>query len=603
MTEQNFLFGLMSLLHRKVEVPEDYHQQVSVINDMLRDDVSGIVDSLTDFSVNSAAVDFSVSTKNEELNRILKKWLNSINKDYNGRLPIGTNELSKEYFKERWKGSSFPVLKISEWGIIDGLMFPTKMFFVDGGSIYAKDKNTSYSSLTLFNYDYYLGREQNELLDKNCIITKPYGRWFDKYPTPYLIKTGVYHNWKLISGIKNKESELLEQVLPYMLLVKKGTEALARDQIKVYDDTDLKNVIAQFQELMDKVNTISSEDKSIKSPIRATNFDETVEHVIPDLSTIFDTKLFASAEKHILAGLGFIDVVDSVTASRKESILNPRPFIEEIKTGVEDFKQILWQLIQRIIDKNISDHQKWMNEEFYITSSPVKAFMTDDFKQQVFKLWRAGRLSDQSTVELVSEVDFRTEVHRKTQELSQGLDALMYPPVTDNREGQGIDLPSIENPKKPDEDTNGDEIPEDKVDEFEKREYDESSENPDLVTAPYDNIKALPKRVKDNLSADLQSVWLRVFNNAYKTYGKEESAIRVAWNVIKQIGRLNKKGLWVRKKQRKDGKLTAVSLTKANLQDAIEKEEKQVIDEALKMKELEIQEKKNKLLDRLLNDK
>jgi len=75
-------------------------------------------------------------------------------------------------------------------------------------------------------------------------------------------------------------------------------------------------------------------------PTRATSFDEKVEHLIPSLMNIFDPKLFTVAEKGILGGMGFLDIAESVSSSRKESVLNPKPFIEETKSGVEGLKNI-----------------------------------------------------------------------------------------------------------------------------------------------------------------------------------------------------------------------------------------------------------------------
>ena len=135
------LNSILGVLLKKVTVPSDFKGRTEVVRLMQEDDLSGLVDSLTDFSVSTACVDFSIETKNEEFTKTLKKWLDEINKDYNGQIPIGVKELAREYFKERWKYSSFPVLKIVAWSDINGINVPTKMFFVDGESIHAEDKD------------------------------------------------------------------------------------------------------------------------------------------------------------------------------------------------------------------------------------------------------------------------------------------------------------------------------------------------------------------------------------------------------------------------------------------------------------------------------
>jgi len=642
-----FINYVLSFLLKKIVVPSDFHSQVSVIKEMLRDDVSGLVDSLTDFAVNVSSVNFSIETDNESFTAILKEWLEKVNIDYQGQIPTGINPLAEEYFKERWKYSSFPILKLTEWGVINGIVLPMKMFFVDGESVYAEDKNEDDEEIKLINYDYYLGAESKEPLSK-AIITKPYGRWFDKYPTPYLVKRGVYHNWKIIQSIKNKESEILDQIIPYLLLVKKGTESLATNNVKTYSNEELQGVVQQFQDLMDKIKDTNIDDKLNKTPIRATQFDEEIKHLIPDLAGIFEPKLFAQAEKNILAGLGFIDVAEAVTTSRRESILNPKAFIEESKKGVKDFKQILKEIVLKIKEKN-SNHKKYLNAQFYIISDPIRGFMTDDFKEKLRQLYDRGLLSKQTAVELIGETEFETETYRRTSETEKGYDIDMYPPVTDNREGQGTDIPG-----EGLGDTDEDDLPDDKTDEIEKKEYDMGAKfscecikcgkkvssdkhckdfrcpkcggqmrrtdrpgtgRPDkspnakgeLEGAPYQTIKDLPPGVKDHMSPNLQRTFMRVFNKALDQYKNETRAFRVAWSVIKKIAKKGKGGKWVRKSSKS-------KITKAMLEEILEQEEAQVIDqiieekkkeldEAVEAKKLEIAQKQSALLDKLLGTK
>ena len=534
-----FLNSLFSLLLKKVIVPTNYHSRVTVIKTMLEDDVSGLVDSLTDFSVQTASVDFGVETDNPELTKKLKKWLDNINSPYKGLIPRGIKPLAEEYFKERWKSSSFPILKITKWDTVAGIKVPSKMFFVDGESIHAEELDAKSKSKELIGYKYYLGKGKGDPLDKGVIITKPYGRWFDEYPNPFLIKRGVYHNWKIIQSLKKRETEILDQIIPYLFLVKKGTESLATEGIKTYSQPELKEIVAQFQDLMDnmKASSSSSADKNVKSPIRVTQFDEEIKHLIPDMKAIFEPELFVVAEKAILSGLGFIDVVEAVSTSRRESILNPKAFIEETKKGVEDFKGILRELVAQIIEENKSVHKKYMSDNtvFYITSSPVKGFITNDAKTQFRLLWKNGQLSNQTYCELVGEVEFKTEVSRREKEAKEGLEYTMYPHITDNKEGVAIDIVG-EEPVKED-DKNGRPIPNDKL--TDKDKYDIGA----LETAPYTRITQLPDNVKKKLSKEKQKDWMEIFNNAYRFYlGKfgdpkkaESLAFRTAWEQIKNV--------------------------------------------------------------------
>ena len=529
-----FVNFALSLLLRKIVVPSDYESQVKAVKEMQMDDMSGLIDSLTDFAVESATVDFAIETDNPQFTKILKKWLDRINLDY-PQIPSGVKELAREYFKERWKYSSFPILKISKWEEMDGISVPTKMFFVDGQSIKAFDIDNE-DDLKVTNYDYYIGskKERQYKLGDNCIFARPYGRWFDKYPVPYLIKRGVYHNWKIIQSLKNMQSKILDQVIPYILLIKKGSEGLATQNIKTYSNTELREIIEDFQELMNEIKSTKIGEKSIKSNIRVTNFDEEIKHLIPDLSTIFDSKLFAQAERNILSGLGFIDVIQGISDTRRESILNPKAFVTEIKSGVEGFKGILKELVFLIQEQNES-HKKYVNGTFYVTASPVNAFMTDAFKQEIRLLWKHGQLSNRTYCELVGETEYQTEIHRREKEAKEGTDVTMYPHVTDNREGQGIDIPG-EEPTSEDEEKTGKPKDRDKIDDKEKF----SMSKTDLEGSPYPTIESLPPAVK-KLSPKKQKTFMKAWNRAYyyklaKTGDKkmaETYAFKVAWSLVK----------------------------------------------------------------------
>jgi len=457
-------------MSRKIVVPTTFHDQAEAVKLMLTDDCSGIIDSLTDFSVESASVNYSIEFQNENLNKIFSEWLRHINQDYAGQLPIGIDALAKEYFKERWKGSSFCALKIAKWDKMPGSNFilPSRMFFVEGGSITAQDKNKQ-DDLKILSYDYYLGTGVDVPLNKDVILSKPFSRWFDKFPVPFLIKRGIYRNYRIIDSLKKRQAEVLDQIIPYMLLIKKGTESLAKDN-KTYSENELQSVITEFQSLVTDLKTTAIGDRMSKTPVRATNFDEELKHLIPDLSTMFKTELFEEAERNILAGLGYIEVVQGVAGSNKESALNPKAFISEVQAGVKDFKNIISQVLYIIKQKNQS-HIKYNSEDAYICSSPVQSFQTDKFRDTIRQLYDRGQVSKKTYVELCGEVDYETEVYRREKETKQGLDYTMYPPITKNDEAKGLDNQG----DNPDPDVDPDNIPEDKKGQ-EAQNYDIGSE-------------------------------------------------------------------------------------------------------------------------------
>ena len=547
-----YLNSILAFMSKKIVVPTSFHNQAKAIKEMLSDDVSGIVDSLTDFAVDTATVDFHIETDNDQLTKIYNTWLNSLNAEYKGKIPSGIKPLAKEYFKERWKGASFPVLKIAKWSptVVDSgsLILPSKMFFVDGGSIYAEDKDGDSQCLSIDQYDYFLGcsRKKDAKLDKNVIFTRPNGRWYDKYPNPFLIRRGVYHNWQIINSLKNNEIDLLDQVIPYILWIKKGTEKLAIDRKINYSDEKLQGVIKQMEDLINKskIGNTKGSDGQTSTPVRASQFDEDIQHLIPDVEALFKSSLFEVAERNVLSGLGFIDVVDAVSSTRKESVLNPKAFIQEVVTGIEDFKQLIKELILQINEVN-SSHVKYKNVPYRVTSSPIKGFMTDKFKQMIRSLWDRGLVSSKTATELIGELDFEVEVKRREEEAKQGIDHVMYPHLADNREGVGMDVEGID----------GKTIPDDKIDPVEKKNFDKASlvnkfeDDNELMGSPFDSVKDLPKSVSDKIKSLKQKrKWLSIFNNAFNFYkGKfgdmkraEALAFATAWD------RVNKKSKGVK---------------------------------------------------------
>ena len=88
-----------------IRIPTKYRDQVLLTKKLLNNDVSGLVNSILDFSIESALVEYSVEA-NGGTQDLLNNWLNSINASLLGKIPVGIRALAKQYFIERWKGSS-----------------------------------------------------------------------------------------------------------------------------------------------------------------------------------------------------------------------------------------------------------------------------------------------------------------------------------------------------------------------------------------------------------------------------------------------------------------------------------------------------------------
>jgi hypothetical protein len=428
----------------EIKIPTDYYNQVFQIKSVLRSDTSGIVNSVLDFAIGCASVNFDVESKNPQSSDLISEWFKRINVSLIGRVPTGLKALSKEYYRERWKNSSFLVLRsIWEDVKIDGetLNLPTKMWFVDGMNIVVEDKGTTriigdekYSIRTSEKETKPLPSNSNELI----FIQKPFDNWSSLYPTPFLIQRGLYKNLQIFDLINKKGEKIIGKALEYLLMLKKGTERLALEGKPEYSysEEDLKAVKKNLKDMINNSKTEAG------TPTYVTNFDTNIEHLIPDYAKILNTGIYAPIEKRLLAGLGLIEGIDIAAGSRKETILNPRPFINEVENGIEDFGNMLEDIIKVIVERNIDKHPKFFsdNNDIQLRHAPVKEFIGDSIRDHLRSMYDRGTLSKQTYNDVVGDIDLDIEVKRRKQETKDNLDEEMYPPVTQNAEAKSADL-------------------------------------------------------------------------------------------------------------------------------------------------------------------
>ena len=554
---------ISKLVGTTITVPAEYHNQVEVVKEMIGNDISGLVSSLISFYIDTASsVNFYAYSGNDNLDFILNTWLEDINVDFNGIIPSGVNALAEEYFKERWANSSFIVLKLLNWKEYkdkDGnsLLLPSQLAFVDGSLVFVdpefvKDNQIiSLDSLPI----YYLGNpeeiENAEKLNKAVFLSKPFDRWYDIYPVPFLIRRGTYYNYRLLQVIKDKQGDILVKIISYFLLLKRGTEDMLR---MVGGMSTLQQQLESIkQDLQQLVNDMR--EKGDRVPLRFTMFDEEIQHVIPDFEKFLKSSLTSAVEKAIISSLGWIDVPDSAMSSRRESVINPKPAIEEIKKGIRDFRQLLIDVIKYALRENKDNHFKFASKKVEVYNSEVSSFITQDMRDHLRSLYDRGVISKQTYAELVGNVVYVIERIRREREINEGDEVLMYPPVIRNMETDEslvetmrneeyyVDVEKVEKEEKQPEKKQG----------IEKENFKSSLEG-----SPYKTVKDLPERVRKNIKdIELKRAWLEAFNNAYDYYSEkydkkkaETLAFRVAWRVVKKMGKKTKEG-WVLKKQYK----------------------------------------------------
>jgi|WetSurSiteA1Bulk_404760.scaffolds.fasta_scaffold00377_19 hypothetical protein len=445
---------LMFFQTEAILIPDKYRDKVIAVKDMLKDDPTGLVNCVLDFAITAALVDYRIECDNEGLSEILEDWLENINEDLRGKVPTGITALAKEYFRERWKGSSHLLLR-TFFNEKNGLILPTTMFFVDGEDIVV-DSNSEDGVIRLGEETYAIRVAADKssverkddiklpkLKNEEIFVQRPFESWGILEPIPFIIKRGIYHNSQFMKLMSQKGELIVSKALEYLLIIKKGTERLTLEGNTTYDEEDLKRAKEDLKTMVDK----KKQEPGFSSYF--TNFDTDISEYIPEYQRAINATIYSPIEKKILAGLGLVDIVESTASTRREAILNPKPFMSEVEQGIMDFKALLKDIIKITIDKNAKAHPKWMKADIDIESSPIKMFMTSDFKSMLRSLYDRGVLSKQTACEIVGELDFDLEVQRRDKETEEELDERMYPPVIQNQEQKDeSNDEQTENPEK-----------------------------------------------------------------------------------------------------------------------------------------------------------
>ncbi len=430
----------------QIKIPTDYRERVTQSKDLLENDTSGIVSSMLDFAIDCALVKYRVETGNENLTEILNNWLGSINSNLRGKVPTGLKALAREYFRERWKGSSNLLLR-TFWTEKDDFSLPTTMFFVDGEDIIIKGNGEDKTApRKLGEEKYYLRLTSDNIKDpkqamplpnprnKNEIIfaQRPFESWSALKTTPFLIRRGLFRNMMLFNLLSSKSEFIIGRAIAYLFALKKGSERLALDSTRpdfVYSQEDLKNAKTDLSRII-------SDSKSERgAPTYATGFDTEMEHLIPDYSKAISDALYSPIIHRLLAGIGLIDIIQGTASTRKESLLNPKPFIAEVEQGIDDFIAILGDIVETIKEKNKDKHRKYINVKVEINHTPIPQFIDKNVKQMLRSIYDRGNLSRKTLTEVVGELDYELEVQRRKREKKEGHDIIMGAPVIQNNEG------------------------------------------------------------------------------------------------------------------------------------------------------------------------
>jgi len=568
---------LMSLeANQNLNPPSGYSSQVKECKKILNNDCTGLIATTIEFIIGAISeVDFKIETDNKELNVILNKWLKRINKDKRQQIPSGFNSFTSEFCNE-YLTSSMSIVRY-DWGTFETLNLPKHLWVLDSANV-----KVSGDESKLANFTYKINKD---VLSEDFLVRKD-GRWYDRYPTPLLIRRGTYTNYVIKKKLKEKTGGLLDKLMWYLLLMKKGHPNFP----------DLIYTNEQFKDMTTDLNKVLNDNENsiapTKIPTYATSFDTSFDHIFPDLRVIFDRTIYEEIDRDILAGLGLIEVLEGVGSTRREAILNPKPLVQLTVNLIIEIEKLLYELLYEIVEKNQTRVKYFSPDNLHklrIVTTPLKAFWTEEFKTFVRSFYDRGLISKESSLEAVG-FDFETELKRRENELKEGMEIILYPPVIQNMERDESTMENLrlEEIVEPDDEEN---IMEDK-ESIEKENFKASiAECPyckhqfdylkekeagmgyvkcpsckqsvtqnniissNLEGSPYKDIQELPPNIKKSCSVEVQRVWMTVFNRAYDFYKNYDDELRdtisrkTAWKKVKKVAQKDKKGNWVLKEK------------------------------------------------------
>ena len=411
----------------KINVPVDFAHRQEKIVELLDNDYTGIVKTIVEFMISTGSVNMNFVTDNTNLTKALQDWANhKLNAKISLDIPSGLKALTTQYMRERWT-SSFIVLNIL-WGEINGLTLPSKMWFSDGGQVIVGGDEDA-----LNGKKYFLGNVDNQIrsTDKHTIlIRKPFNSWYVGYPTQYLVGKGVIYNALLKKALISKQADVIEEMIPYILALRAGDATLLA-----------KNMMGDIQkQLGDVKDSLKQAKRNQKyrtdegDMILKGRYDLNLEHIMPDLTKLFNDTIVKPVNNDLLCGLGLVEL-QGFSSDRQEAILNPKVLVEEILNGVADFQALMEEVLDIVQEKNSELHPKQMGQDIRVVPGVVKAFLTQDMRKLIKDFTNTGGISLEDSFEALPQgFDFEISKKRRQQEQDNGDEDLFFPRVILNQD-------------------------------------------------------------------------------------------------------------------------------------------------------------------------
>lgn len=533
---------LLSLTNQKaVSVSGSYRKRVLDVKTMFEKDPSGLAGTLADFMINAATVDYKIETGNESLNQELNKWASNLNINYKSKISVGLKALAKEYFRERWKGSSQIVTRTLFEDTGDFIL-PTQAVIMAGEDIVAeRDKQAKVYTLDNINYYFRISGKEKVSMEssydenlngpaKMIFVRKPYESWDATDAVPFAVRRGIYQNVSMLEVIWDKTGSIVKNFVDYLFQVLLGNAESAR-----------KNMVPGPKELTDVKETIKKALDDAKSApgknLAATPYDVELKHLVPPYEEVLKQSLYSASVNRILSAYGVLEIQRS---ERQEDILNPKPMLLEIEAAMDDFCSLVADILKEVAQRNLNRHPKYFtNREIKVVRPPVvKGFVTRDLLEHIRSAYDRGDVSKETYASIFG-IDFKVEINRRTREFLNGLEEIMYPHLTQNQE----QYPDPEKTPTKEEETDPTKIGPEKRNYTNARKI--AKQLKDYEEAPYKTNQDLPKSVK-GLPNEAQTLWRKTFNSVLADSGDEDKARKIAWYVVKKKYK-KEKDKWVPK--------------------------------------------------------
>lgn len=539
------VYSSMKKLRDNIKVACGFSNQVTQVDTILDNDKTGMVSPIYNFMVQAATVPMKIETGNETLNKVLHIWQTKVlNRNTNIAIQSGLRALSTENFRERWR-SSLLGLNV-QWGEEDfggnigKWEVPKKMWFFNGGAI-KTEKNK-----TLDTRKFYLKVDKNtdndiELvskLEKSIYIRRPFTSLHKDIVVPYFTQRGTVFNALYKSSITQKQSDVIESLIPLILKLQAGSDELMAQGIKPTKE-EFDELKKQLTDAYDNYR----ESGNVSDLIASLRHDVNLDYLIPDLTKIFSDGISKSVNRDLLSSLGMIELQGFGT--RQESIFNPKVMIEEVVDAVKDWADLLNEVMLDMLARNKGKHPILADLEIKIIPGIIQAFLTDEMRTMIRSMYDRGDISRQSGVEETTGLDFETQVERIIKEKARGLDKICKPPVIQNLE-QYLD-PIVDNNNLEDQDKKPGSPEADNFNNAVMKYYKSNLEaknktKTDGVTGtvkksdvtPFKSIDGLPPELKTMLPIGAQIIWLKTYNDAINSSDSTGTSIAKAWAIVEE---------------------------------------------------------------------